>query len=305
MISVIVPFFNSSVYLEDALTSIAIQDVVGIEVIVVDDGSDHEESLRCQQISARFPDLKIKILRQANSGASAARNLGAKHSTNEYLAFLDSDDIWLAGKLRSQLNLLIQQKAELIIGNVIVANENLVERYSSRKSLPSNNEDAIVEFFLGNITMNTPTLLIKKDFFDAVGGFDQRLLHREDHFFLMSCLEHGTLILDPAFLTVRRERAGSLSGIGSLQDELEKNALFWELSERQFNKCDPIKARKTLVKRLSFFFLRKGDAENIRECLNSLPQKFSASYLVLRLMASSRLVTKLVFLVRDKARELT
>ena len=96
-ISVIIPTYNRYEFLKRALSSVYAQIHLPKEIIVIDDGSTDNTS----QIVQDFPD--IKYIYQKNAGVSSARNLGIKHSSNEWIAFLDSDDEWHIDKLALQV----------------------------------------------------------------------------------------------------------------------------------------------------------------------------------------------------------
>src|SRR5262247_1178627 len=99
-VSVVIPVYNRQALCERALASVLAQPIDGMEVIIVDDGSQPPFELP-SDIAA---DARVRLIRHArNGGESAARNsgLGAAHS--EWIAFLDSDDYWLADTLRPRL----------------------------------------------------------------------------------------------------------------------------------------------------------------------------------------------------------
>lgn len=91
-ISVIIPFFKSEQYLRDAISSILTQDLAEIEVLCVDDGSP-DNSVRVVEDLQRS-DPRVRLLRQPNQGAGAARNHALREAVGEYILFVDSDD-WL------------------------------------------------------------------------------------------------------------------------------------------------------------------------------------------------------------------
>lgn len=93
--SIIIPAYNRSRSIGRAVGSCLAQDMEAIEVIVVDDGSTDDTP---HQV-AKFMDPRVVYVRQENAGASAARNRGARVARGKYLAFLDSDDEFLPGKL--------------------------------------------------------------------------------------------------------------------------------------------------------------------------------------------------------------
>ncbi len=90
MISIIVPVYNVERYLETALDSILNSTYQDFEIILVDDGSTDKSGLICDQYRER--DNRIRVVHQANSGASAARNTALDLARGEYIAFVDGDD---------------------------------------------------------------------------------------------------------------------------------------------------------------------------------------------------------------------
>jgi len=97
-ICVVIPSFNSATTLPDAINSVLCQSLPPEEVIVVDDGSSDATAAICGTFRGR-----VRCIRQANAGASAARNTGIAASRRPWLAFLDADDIWEERKLETQL----------------------------------------------------------------------------------------------------------------------------------------------------------------------------------------------------------
>ena len=93
-ISCIIPVFNGTRFIAEALDSILAQSLPVAEIIVVDDGSTDDLS------GALYPYTRyIRVVKQQNQGPAAARNLGIRASTGNYLAFLDADDLWREDKL--------------------------------------------------------------------------------------------------------------------------------------------------------------------------------------------------------------
>lgn len=102
-VSVIIPTFNSEKYILDAVNSVICQTFVDFELIVVDDASDD----RTIETVSLIKDPRIKIFPQTeNHGAGHARNFGIKKATGVFIAFLDSDDLWLPNKLSQQISFM-------------------------------------------------------------------------------------------------------------------------------------------------------------------------------------------------------
>ncbi|OKH33684.1 glucosyl transferase [[Phormidium ambiguum] IAM M-71] len=98
-VSIIVAVYGMEKYIAATVESVLNQTYPYWELIIVDDGSPDRSIEICQQ----FTDPRIKIIRQPNRGANAARNNGIRHAQGAYLAFLDGDDIWLPEKLEKHI----------------------------------------------------------------------------------------------------------------------------------------------------------------------------------------------------------
>lgn len=104
LVSVIVPVFNSERFVGDCLRSVLAQDIHSIEVIVVDDGSTDGTP----EIVRSF-DARVTYLRQQNSGSAVARNRGLEQARGTFIAFCDSDDLWVPDRLAQQVSFLTGQ----------------------------------------------------------------------------------------------------------------------------------------------------------------------------------------------------
>lgn len=103
-VSVIIPAYNAERFVSNAVTSAAGQTERDIEIIIIDDCSSDRTAGLCRSMAES--DSRIRFMQnERNSGVSATRNSGVAAATGEYIAFLDSDDIWAPDKLRLQLEL--------------------------------------------------------------------------------------------------------------------------------------------------------------------------------------------------------
>lgn len=103
LVSVIMPAYNTSRYIREAIDSVLDQDYPSKELIVIDDGST-DGTL---EVLRSYGD-RITLIEQRNQGSAVARNAGLAAARGEFIAFLDSDDIWLPGKLRLQVDHLLR-----------------------------------------------------------------------------------------------------------------------------------------------------------------------------------------------------
>ncbi|NEX22623.1 glycosyltransferase [Thiorhodococcus mannitoliphagus] len=100
-VSVIMPSYNAAPYIAEAIDSVLSQDYPNKELIVIDDGStDNTVEI------VRAYEARLRLIRQENQGSAVARNAGLAASQGELIAFLDSDDCWLPGKLTAQVSYL-------------------------------------------------------------------------------------------------------------------------------------------------------------------------------------------------------
>jgi glycosyltransferase involved in cell wall biosynthesis len=99
LVSVIVPVYNVENYISQTINSVLNQTYPHFELLVIDDESPDRSVEICQQ----FNDSRIKIISQKNRGLAGARNTGIRHAQGDYLAFLDSDDLWLPEKLAQHI----------------------------------------------------------------------------------------------------------------------------------------------------------------------------------------------------------
>jgi glycosyltransferase involved in cell wall biosynthesis len=106
-VSVIIPFYNGVDWLCEAVQSVLDQTYKNFEIIVVNDGSPENDKIFLNQFGEKIIYIKTK-----NQGPAAARNLGIDKANGDYIAFLDSDDLWYPEKLAIQIKFMIEEKIE-------------------------------------------------------------------------------------------------------------------------------------------------------------------------------------------------
>lgn len=112
LISVVVPVYNASHYIEKTIQMVQAQTYTNWELILVDDCSKDDS---VHKIEAFLQDERIHLLKQeTNQGAAAARNRGIKEAGGEYLAFLDADDVWLPEKLEKTIGFAKKNSANFV-----------------------------------------------------------------------------------------------------------------------------------------------------------------------------------------------
>lgn len=217
LVSVVIPCYNSEKWIKQTLNSVFNQTYNNIEVIVIDDGSVDNT----KKIVDEYPG-NITYIHQKNKGPSAARNLGISLSKGYYIALLDSDDLWINSKIEEQISIFKKNsEIALSISNVKVVTEDLDYLYTNFNKVNSDRHKLLRDLFLGKITMNTPTIMFKKEILSTVKGFDESLKMREDHFFLMDVVSKYEIHHTTKPLVLRRINSESISHSFDLDSTLE------------------------------------------------------------------------------------
>jgi glycosyltransferase involved in cell wall biosynthesis len=174
LISVIIPCFNAEKFLNETVKSVIAQTYFNWEMIIVDDFSTDRTFKLAKSIAEK--EERIKCFRIEHSGlASVVRNFGSAKAKGEYLAFLDSDDIWVPEKLKEQINFIIRHKSCSLVYSMSLSFGD-VNFFSPRFELlpllhkASRTYDDLIE--KGN-SITCSSVLVKKDLFNAVNGFDE------------------------------------------------------------------------------------------------------------------------------------
>tara|TARA_B110000027_G_scaffold989_1_gene850 strand:- start:148 stop:1119 length:972 start_codon:yes stop_codon:yes gene_type:complete len=182
LISIVIPTYNRAHLILEALETCVLQTYRPIEIVVVDDGSTDRTIASVQDLNkgSSHQDVTLKIVKQENKGGNAARNNGIKNSSGEFIAFLDSDDLWNKTKLKKQYELISRSD---IIGGVYCGLRQV--EVESGKILTDENRIYTEGFILSqllikDVTAPTSAYLIRKKVFDEIGCFDESLQARQD-----------------------------------------------------------------------------------------------------------------------------
>ena len=126
LVSVIMPVYNCEKYISKAIESVVYQTYTNWELIVVNDDSPDNAAAIAQEYAEK--DCRIRVIHQIpNAGCAQARNLGISEAKGQYIAFLDSDDIWVMTKLEKQIRLLKEKGAQIAYSSYDFIDENDIE----------------------------------------------------------------------------------------------------------------------------------------------------------------------------------
>lgn len=179
-VSVITPAYNNAATVARALASIAAQTVPPREVIVVDDGSIDDTAEVVRAMVPRMNGVRLRLFRQQNNGAGAARNQALAAASGTWLAFLDADDEWLPIKLERSLAMVESGLYDMIAHDVVVIDggeERVVDCFSRWRTNPS---DPFRSLFQRGF-ISSSTVLLRRSVAVAVGGFDPDLRSAQDY----------------------------------------------------------------------------------------------------------------------------
>ena len=127
LISIVVPVYNVSKYLDRCIFSLLNQTYSNIEILLVDDGSTDDSGVKCDFVSKK--DGRVTVIHQTNKGLSGARNSGIKIAKGDYITFVDSDD-WIEPSFCSDLLGIIQKdESDISICTYYIANESGETKY--------------------------------------------------------------------------------------------------------------------------------------------------------------------------------
>ncbi len=176
-VSIIIPTYNRRQSIGRSVRSVLNQTYRDFELIIVDDGSTDNT----KELVADFNDERIRYVRhEGNKGEAAARNTGIKAARCDYIAYQDSDDEWLPEKLARQIELLENASPEMgVIYTGFWKAENHKRTYVPFSWVSQKNGDIHKELLKGNF-IGSPVVLIKKECFNKVGLFDERLRNLVD-----------------------------------------------------------------------------------------------------------------------------
>lgn len=179
-VSVIIPCYNQGEYLHEAVASVRSQTFKDLEIIIVDDGSDDEQTA---SICKELEGPGIRVIRTANQGLAAARNNGIEYAAGNYVLPLDADDK-IAPEYISEAVEVLESDSQI---GIVYCRARLFGAVEGDWHLP---EFSLEEMLKDNIIFCTA--LFRKEDWEIIGGYDPGMVHGwEDYDFWLSLIERG------------------------------------------------------------------------------------------------------------------
>ena len=239
-ISVIIPTFNRAGFILKTIESALNQTKRANEIIIIDDGSTDNT----KQILQPLIDLnKIIYKYQKNNGVSSARNLGINLSSNNWLAFLDSDDIWHEEKLEKQIEFHKQNQ------NILFSHTDELWKFNDKiikqKKHQQKPQGFCFEENIDSCKIGASTVFLHKSILNDIGLFDETLIACEDYdLWLRILLKYELGLISEKLITKFAGHSGQLSFDTPLMDTFRIEAL-----KKHLDSDFKIEVKKELLKK--------------------------------------------------------
>ncbi|MDP6532797.1 MAG: glycosyltransferase family A protein [Candidatus Marinimicrobia bacterium] len=273
-ISVIISTYNRIDVLPRALDSVFSQSDPLTDVIVVDDGSDDGTA---DMVSAKYPE--VKLIKQQNTGVSAARNRGIAESKGGWIAFLDSDDEWKPQKLERQIICIAENP------DAVLVHTNEIWIRNGKRVNPMNKHQKyggrIFRKCLPLCVISPSSVMVKKSLFDEVGNFDENMEVCEDYdLWLRICASNQVHYIDEKLIVKYGGHSDQLSAKHWGMDRFRIEALKKIIAQQNLSKEDKRSAVHMLVEKANIVAsgAEKRGNTSLFECYNNLADEYGRKF---------------------------
>lgn len=262
LVSVVIPAFNRAHCVERAVVSVLAQTFRNFEIIAVDDGSTDGTAGVLERFGKR-----IRLVRQDNRGVSAARNQGVRAAKGNWIAFLDSDDLWHAEKLDRQLAAMKKYNAKICFSRCLnMNNEPLpdIEFISSAERAPGIRwvAEAVDAVAVSPRHPLVQSMVVEKSLFEKAGMFDESFRAAEDaELIFRLSFQSGFLYVDTPLVTVFENSVNSLTYSVKLDSLARRSQSYLRLLAEMYWRLAEISPEKLSVlrKRMGYFMSRRAE----------------------------------------------
>jgi glycosyltransferase involved in cell wall biosynthesis len=203
-VSIVIPVYNGSRYLAQAINSALAQTYKNIEILVVNDGSN--DGGKSREVALSYGD-KIRYFEKENGGVSTALNLAIANMRGEYFSWLSHDDVYLPDKIQIQIDILRKEerKDPIIYGNYVNIDENsqVLSTFNAGAAYPTEKLGHSLYPLLRGL-IHGCSLLIHKSHFERVGLFDEKLRTTGDYDLWFKIFRNAKLIYHDGILVQNR-----------------------------------------------------------------------------------------------------
>ncbi len=217
-VSVVVPAYNRAHFLNTVVDTVLSQTFTDLELIIVDDGSQDDTRLICMQLAER--DTRVRYIYQNNKGLPGARNMGIRAARGEFIALLDSDDLWEPTKLEKQWA-VVEHNPDIDViycdyAKIDEAGQVYHVVHPPDTRLPTMYESLL---YYNIVHGSASAVLIRKACFDRVGLFDEALHSLEDWDMWIRLAQFYRFAFVPEVLVYLRQHTGQMQrNVASMAD---------------------------------------------------------------------------------------
>jgi len=240
-ISVVIPFYERVDWLAEAVESVLQQEYSHIEIIVINDGSPEDVS----EFLQRYGD-KIRYEKKENGGPSTARNRGIEMATGDYIAFLDSDDIWLPNKLSVQVSAMVAHDATWSYCGYSTFGVGNSKKYDMTNENCANMQRYCVPYIA------TPCVMIRREYLDKHPEcrFNPKLRYGQDVYMWLTMNADKSILAIPENMVKVRMRGTNAAKRARVQ--LQARGSIWKFRKLEKDK---------LIKKFNISLLFAGASE--------------------------------------------
>lgn len=264
LLSIIIPVYNIEKYIEKCIKSVLEQRILGIELILIDDGSKDNSGKICDEFAKKYSN--IFVIHKKNGGLSDARNHGIQKAKGEYILFLDGDDFLLPNSLNKIKDILFKNnKIDVLLHKRIFfyeKNNKMVKNKQKFNLINFNNktlEKKILyllreNLYEGNVALKIvkKEIIIKNEIFFETGLISEDIEWSFRLFFTTKDIEVFATNLQ--FYVYRKSRIGSISNSPNIKSVFDVLKILnkWE---RFFRNLDDLELKKEIYNYLSFIYV--------------------------------------------------
>ena len=218
LVTIVLPAYNASKYLTETINSVISQTYQDFELLVIDDGSTDNTTDIDRDFCQR--DSRIRLISQENQGVSVARNTGIKMARGEFIAFLDSDDLWLPNKLTMHVEHL-QTNPELGLSFARVEFVTFDGKSTGKYSNPRMVNISAKDLYEENTAVTPSNAVISCTALVQVGGFDGVLSGAADAELFLRVKCHGWQVegIDKVLVLYRTSLGGMSSQLYKMEED--------------------------------------------------------------------------------------
>lgn len=270
LVSVICISYNHAPYIKEALSSLFAQTYTDIEIILMDDASTDDSQAILEQ-QAQREDVKI-ILHKTNQGYTKTFNEGLKESTGEYIIDFSLDDIMKPNFIETSLSAFKSESIGVVFSNAdYVDNKthfivNHTEQLLRKGMISAVPQGDVFAAILRRYFICTPTMMIKREVFDRLGGYDENLAYEDFDFWVRSSRFWSYQYIDKV-LFKKRKLKDSLSANRYLHHYNEQMESIYKVCVKAFHLCKTKDEFEALIERINYEYRQciRYNAESLAE----------------------------------------